>query len=48
MGVAAVWAVPHEDLYDSPVYADDDDDCALSMGGLALAAWMPNAARGTC
>ena len=39
-GNLAFWAVLHEDLYDSPAYADDDDndggDYGLSLRGVAL------------
>ncbi|MHB8744324.1 MAG: hypothetical protein ACYC9L_14540 [Sulfuricaulis sp.] len=39
-GSLTIWAVLHEDLYDSPVYADDEDDndsdFGLSICGIAL------------
>jgi len=36
-GNLPIWAVLHEDRYDSPTYADDDDDDGgLSLCGLAL------------
>lgn len=39
-GSLTIWAVLHEDLYDSPVYADDDDNDGggggLSLRGIAL------------
>lgn len=36
-GTLPVWLVLHEDRYDSPAYADDDDDDGgLSLCGLAL------------
>ena len=37
-GALAVWLVLHEDRYDSPAYADDEDeaDSGLSLCGVAL------------
>lgn len=38
-GSLTIWAVFHEDLYDHPAYADDDDDggdSGLSLRGIAL------------
>lgn len=37
-GALPVWLVLHEDRYDSPVYADDEDeaDSGLSLCGVAL------------
>jgi len=39
-GSLTIWAVLHEDLYDSPVYADDEDDndpdFGRSVRGIAL------------
>ncbi|MGA7178894.1 MAG: hypothetical protein WBX11_04810 [Thiobacillaceae bacterium] len=37
-GKLTVWAVLHDDLYDSPIYSDDDDpgDVVLSLRGIAL------------
>ncbi len=37
-GYLAVWAILHDDLYDSPVYSDEDDpgDIAMSLRGVAL------------
>src|SRR5579863_2632786 len=37
-GALPIWLVLHEDRYDSPVYADDEDegDSGLSLCGVAL------------
>lgn len=37
-GNLTLWAVLHDDLYDSPVYSDEDDpgDIAMSLRGVAL------------
>src|SRR5689334_16711445 len=37
-GHLTIWTVLHEDLYDSPVYADDDDDNDGGDYGLSLVA----------